>query len=50
MLSDQSTWIFVGGVLLLWLVFFAAGRALVAIPSPFHEGTLWEELLEETPR
>ena len=37
-----------GGLLLLWLLFFTAGRALVAIPSPFHEGTLWQELLEET--
>lgn len=40
----------VAGLLLLWLLFFAAGRALVAIPSPFHEGTLWQELLEKPQR
>jgi hypothetical protein len=29
------------GVLVLWLAFFLLGRALLALPSSFHEGTLW---------
>lgn len=29
------------GVLALWLLFYAAGRLLILIPSAFHEGTLW---------
>ena len=24
-----------------WLVFYAAGRGLLTIPSAFHEGTVW---------
>jgi hypothetical protein len=29
------------GVLVLWLVFFLLGRALLSMPASFHEGTLW---------
>jgi hypothetical protein len=29
------------GVLVLWFAFFLAGRALLTMPSSFHEGTLW---------
>lgn len=29
------------GVLVLWLAFFLMGRALLCLPSSFHEGTLW---------
>ncbi len=29
------------GVLVLWLVFFLLGRALLTLPSSFHEGTVW---------
>lgn len=32
-----------GGVLLLWFFFYLAGEGLLAIPSSFHEGTLWRE-------
>ena len=28
-------------LLVLWFVFFALGRALVAVPHEFHEGALW---------
>lgn len=29
------------GLLVLWLAFFLMGRALLNLPSSFHEGTLW---------
>ena len=29
--------------LVLWGCFYGLGRALLKIPSQFHEGTLWEE-------
>ena len=29
-------------LLVAWLFFYSFGRALVALPTPFHEGTLWE--------
>lgn len=29
------------GLMLLWFCFFMAGRGLLAIPSSFHEGTVW---------
>jgi hypothetical protein len=39
------------GLVLLWFTFFAVGRALLAIPGEWHEGSVWErslfELLEE---
>ena len=30
------------GFLLLWCIFFWIGRLLLAIPSSFHEGAIWE--------
>ena len=30
------------GLMLCWIVFYYAGRALLAMPSSFHEGTLWK--------
>ena len=30
--------------MLLWIVFFALGRILLAIPSSFHEGDFWKLL------
>ena len=32
-----------GALLLLWLVFYALGRMLVAMPAAFHEGRMWQE-------
>jgi hypothetical protein len=29
------------GFLFLWMSFFYLGKLLLAIPSSFHEGTLW---------
>jgi len=30
------------GLLLCWLVFYYCGRALLAVPADFHEGTFWQ--------
>ena len=30
------------GLAALWLVFYAGGRLLLALPSSVHEGTVWE--------
>jgi hypothetical protein len=30
-----------GGVLVLWFVFFLMGQALLKLPTSFHEGSLW---------
>jgi hypothetical protein len=30
------------GVLVCWIYFYYVGRILLAIPSSFHEGTLWK--------
>jgi hypothetical protein len=30
------------GLLLCWTVFYYTGRALLAMPSSFHDGTLWK--------
>lgn len=27
---------------LIWIFFFTMGRALLAIPTSFHEGSIWE--------
>jgi hypothetical protein len=32
---------FLFGFLILWLFFFFLGRALLSLPSSFHEGTVW---------
>lgn len=29
------------GILTVWLFFYLVGRALVSLPSSFHEGTIW---------
>jgi hypothetical protein len=29
-------------LLIAWLFFYSLGRALAAVPTPFHERTLWE--------
>jgi hypothetical protein len=29
-------------VALIWFFFFLIGRGLLAIPSSFHEGTIWK--------
>ncbi len=34
---------FLCALLLLWVIFYIAGQALLAIPSSFHEGALWTE-------
>ena len=31
------------GLLICWLCFYHLGRVLLALPSSFHEGTLWTE-------
>jgi hypothetical protein len=28
----------------LWFLFYLAGRALLLLPTSFHEGTLWRDL------
>lgn len=34
----------IAGFLLLWLFFYCLGRALLTLPSSFHEGTVWKNL------
>lgn len=34
----------VAGVLLAWIVFYGIGQALLAMPSSFHEGTVWSPM------
>lgn len=36
-------WQFAAGGLVVWLFFYLLGRALLAIPSEFHEGTIWRQ-------
>lgn len=31
---------------LAWFFFFLIGKGLLAIPTSFHEGTMWEETME----
>jgi hypothetical protein len=31
----------------IWFFFFLVGRALIAIPSDFHEGSAWDSLSDE---
>jgi hypothetical protein len=31
-----------GGLVLAWFFFYLIGEALLAIPSSFHDGTLWQ--------
>ena len=30
------------GLLLVWLFFYTLGQGLLALPTSFHEGTVWE--------
>jgi hypothetical protein len=30
------------GGILLWIFFYYLGQILIALPSAFHEGTLWD--------
>jgi hypothetical protein len=32
------------GLLMTWVVFYYLGRFLVALPTAFHDGTLWKDL------
>lgn len=31
------------GLVLLWVIFYFLGAALLSIPSSFHEGTVWAD-------
>jgi len=33
----------VAGLVLAWFFFYLIGEALLAIPTSFHEGTLWQQ-------
>jgi hypothetical protein len=33
---------FLLGIVILYIVFFYLARILLALPSDFHEGTLWQ--------
>ncbi|MEW6159848.1 MAG: rhomboid family protein [Verrucomicrobiota bacterium] len=33
------------GLVVIWLVFYAVGQALLALPSEFHNGSIWKETL-----
>ena len=35
------------GLMLLWFMFYGAGRLLLVMPSSFHEGTIWSDLADE---
>src|SRR5712664_1824133 len=35
------------GLFLCWIFFYYFGRALLALPASFHEGTLWQKLVAE---
>jgi hypothetical protein len=37
------------GLLLAWFFFYLAGEKLLALPSSFHEGTLWQNSSAGTP-
>ena len=36
---------FLAGVYCLWLAFYYLGRALLSIPSSFHEGSVWKSMV-----
>ncbi|MBT8341110.1 MAG: hypothetical protein KJP07_13925 [Desulfatitalea sp.] len=38
-----------GGFFLLWFTFYLLGKALLAIPHTFHEGTIWQSSWWLTP-
>jgi hypothetical protein len=35
------------GLLTVWLIFYGLGRWLLSVPSAFHEGTIWQQILGE---
>jgi len=35
---------FCAGIFFAWIAFYAMGKALIAIPTSFHDGTLWRAL------
>ena len=35
------------GILILWLFFVVLGKGLLALPSSFHEGTVWRPGLRQ---
>ena len=37
-----------GGALVLWLVFYWVGALLLKIPPDFHDGTIWQKLVERS--
>lgn len=38
-----------GGFFLLWFMFHQLGEILLAVPTSFHEGTIWREIGELLP-
>lgn len=36
------------GVFILWLFFYFCGRALLSIPSKFHDGSVWKSNFSES--
>lgn len=32
-----------GGLVIAWLFFYLVGQALLAVPSSYHEGTVWRD-------
>jgi hypothetical protein len=38
-----------GAILLIWVVFYLFGAALSAIPTSFHNGTIWNSTRSEKP-
>lgn len=37
------------GLVIAWLFFYTLGRALLVIPTAFHEGTVWQTTGPEMP-
>lgn len=35
-----------GAIAIAWFFFFLIGKGLLAIPTSFHEGTMWEKTIE----
>jgi hypothetical protein len=38
----RDLFLFLAAFFLMWIVFFTCGKALLALPSSFHEGAVWE--------
>jgi len=39
----RRAWAALGGVVVAWLFFYLLGQVLLAVPSAYHEGTIWHE-------